>query len=322
MNHVVAWNGGGLALALALSTAVVWAPALRGRREPPAQATVAGPRPQVLVDHSGDSLPLRHYDRIASLTTVGDELLLELCEPDRIVAFSAYSMEHGAKRYRFAGKPGLDPADLERLIALHPDLVLVSRYADARPFARMRDAGLAVYDLGEMRGMATLVPNIHEVAALVGRPERGDRFSARLGERMRQVAADVPPPARKRGLYLGVYGGRMFGGSFGSSYHDVLAAAGLTEAAERLRDFPEYSTEQVLGLDPDVIVTNEGMAPRICEHGGLSSLRACATPGAVVEVESSLLGDPGPLMLDAADAVRAAVYGPQEARPPTEGPTP
>jgi iron complex transport system substrate-binding protein len=157
-----------------------------------------------------------------------------------------------------------------------------------------------------------LIPNIREVAGAIGHPERGERFAKSLLAEMGAVATDVSPASRKRGMYLSIYGARLFGGSAGTSYHDVLVSAGLVDAAASYGESPQYSTEQVLALDPDVIVTNDGMRGRICEHGGLGSLRACGSPERIVEIENELLGDPGPAMLDAAEAVRAAVYGPPD----------
>jgi iron complex transport system substrate-binding protein len=320
MSRVTLWNVGGLALAVALSSAPLWSTAFHGLVTHAPQPTAADTGARVLVDHSGNSVTAGHYVRIVSLSTVADELLLELCEPDRIVAFTEYTAHNSAESYRYAGKTTLEGArDLEKILTLRPDLVLVNPIGDARPIARIREAGLVVYDLGEMRGMKTLLPNVREIAALVGHPERGDAFARTLTARMEAVAADVAPASRKRGLYLSVYGGHMYGGSAGTSYHDVLVAGGLLEAAARYRDWQEYSVEQLLTMDPDVIVTHAGMRPRICEHSGLESLRACRVQGGVAEIDDSLLGDPGPVMLDAAAAVHAAVYGAQPTEVTTTG---
>ena len=122
------------------------------------------------------------------------------------------------------------------------------------------------------------------------------------------MAFDVPLSQRRSAIYLSIYGGRLFGGADGTSYHDVLIAAGLRDAAGAFRDWPELSVEQVLVLDPDVIVTNVGMRSSICGHAGLSALRACQAP-MVVEVDDGVLGDPGPGMAESARRVRDAVYG-------------
>jgi iron complex transport system substrate-binding protein len=310
MTNVAGWNIGALAVTMVLASGAVWMPALRhgGTSAADSPPPVAGEAP--LADHSGTSLPRASYTKIASFSSVSDRVLIEICEPDRIVAFTDYSAESSTTSYRFHGKPTLASGELEPLLALHPDLVFVSTFGDPRPVQRMRDAGLIVFDLGEMRGLVTLIPNIREIASAIGHPERGERFARSLLSEMGAVAADIPAPSRRRGMYLSIYGARLFGGSVGTTYHDVLVSAGLVDAAASYGDWPQYSTEQVLALDPDIIVTNGGMRERICEHMGLRSLRACGSPERIVEVENELLADPGPAMLDAAEAVRDGVYGP------------
>ncbi|WP_437603692.1 ABC transporter substrate-binding protein [Sorangium sp. So ce590] len=317
----VAWmNYGALAGALALSAAAAALPRSSDPRSPsgPQDTAARAPggvaakaNPAALEDHAGAAVALLDFRRIASASSVADALLVELCEPDRIVAFTGYGARRSPRGYRYAGKARVeDIADIEALLALRPDLILLNGYGDPRPIARLREAGLTVYDLGPMRGLAALVRNAHEIAALVGHPERGRRFATALAHGMAAVAADIQPPQRRRGMYLSGYGGRLFGGTAGTSYHDVLASAGLVDAAASAhRDWPEYTPEQILTLDPDVLVTNAGMRRVLCGQAGLDRLRACSAAGGVVELDDALLGDPGPAMLDAARIVRAAVYG-------------
>lgn len=317
----IAWvNYGALAGALALSVAAAALPRASDPRPPPgsgdaaaraARAVAEAESPTVLEDHAGVAMTLADFQRIASASTVADALLLELCEPDRIVAFTGYGARSSPRAYRYAGKGRVEGiADIEALLALRPDLVLLNGYGDPRQIARLREAGLTVYDLGPMRGLTTLIRNVHEVAALVGHPKRGRRFATALVQGMAAVAADIEPSRRRRGMYLSGYGGRLFGGTVGTSFHDVLTAAGLVDAAAAThRDWPAYTPEEVLALDPEVLVTNTGMREALCGQAGLDRLRACGAAGVVVELDSALLGDPGPAMLDAAQIVRNAVYG-------------
>jgi iron complex transport system substrate-binding protein len=317
----IAWvNYGAFTGALALSVAAAALPGASDQRSPPGQqgaaprpveAAAPEARPTALEDHAGVAVTLRDFRRIASASTVADALLVELCEPDRVVAYTGYGARRSPRGYRYAGKDRIeDTSDIEALLALRPDLVVLNGYGDPRRIARLREAGLTVYDLGPMRGLATLVRNVHEVAALVGHPERGRGFATALVQGMAAVAADIQPSRRRRGMYVSGYGGRLFGGTTGTSYHDVLVSAGLADAAAIAhRDWPEYTAEQLLALDPEVLVTNAGMGKILCGQAGLDRLRACGAAGGVVELDDALLGDPGPAMLDAARTVRTAVYG-------------
>jgi iron complex transport system substrate-binding protein len=267
-----------------------------------------------LVDHDGVPLAVRNYRRIVSGSTIADAVLLEICEPERIVALTARGAEHSPQAFRYAGWPTIAHIyETERILALHPDLVLLNTAGDdPRPIARLRESGVAVFDLGAMRGMATLIPNIREIARILGHPERGESMVHSITAQMRPIESglrDHPTNGTgghgPRSLYLSAYGGILFGGGPGTSYHDILVAAGLTDVG--LPGWPQYTTEQVLTIAPDVIVTNEGMRARICGSAGLARLSSCAKARGVVEIDPSLFDDPGPTMVDAAWALRAAL---------------
>lgn len=305
--RAVAWvNAAAFVMTLVGSTLVAWIPFVRnaGAGRPAAEMPSEAP------SAPAGSAPEAHYRRIVSASTIADGLLLALCEPDRIVAFSSRAALDAADGYRFAGKPSIDLADIESVLRLHPDLLFVNSIGDPRRIERLRTAGMAVCDLGEMRGVSTLIPDIRKVAAAIGRPERGERLVRELVDRMSSIAADVPIDRRRRGMYLSIFGGQLFGGAEGTSYHDVLIAAGLIDAADSYRDWPQYTSEQVLRLDPEVLVTNTGMGAELCEHAGLSVLRACSARDGVVEVQDAILSDPGMSIVEAAQLVRDRVYGP------------
>jgi ABC-type Fe3+-hydroxamate transport system substrate-binding protein len=114
---------------------------------------------------------------------------------------------------------------------------------------------------------------------------------------------------RRSAIYVSVYGDRLFGGTTGTNYHDVLTSAGLNDvAAARFRDWPQYGAEDLLGLNPDLFVTKPGMRRLLCAQPGLDHLRACQSAGGFIELPGTLLDDPGPELLDASEAVFAAAY--------------
>jgi iron complex transport system substrate-binding protein len=267
---------------------------------------------RALRDASGTLAPLRRYERIASTSLVADGVLLELCEPERLIAVTTQTKERRGHAQRHAARAGIDsPADLERILSLAPDLVLINHFGDPRYAARLREQGLVVFDLGEMHGVATLLPSIHAIGLLVGEQERASVLAARFEQRLGAIASDVPEGARPRALYLSAYGKQLFAGTTGSSYHDVLLAAGLEDAAaQTYRGWPALSAEQVLALDPELLVTKQGMAKDLCGYPGLAHLRPCRT-ARVYELDGELADDPGLPMLELAEALRTQVHGPR-----------
>jgi ABC-type Fe3+-hydroxamate transport system substrate-binding protein len=284
----------------------------RARIEPSTRADGS----RVLVDRSGRSVVLRDFRRIASLASLADPLLLELCEQERVVAFSSHSREVGPDAHRYTHRPGADVTHIEALLELSPDLVLISSLTDRARVERLGEAGLTLFDLGMSTGLPSLLDTVSELGWLLGAPERAHSFATRFVARFDAVAADVPAARRRRALYVGAYGTQLFGGTVGTSYHDVLEHAGLLDAAEgHYMGWPSYGPEQLLTLNPALIVTQPGGRTQLCGNAALQSLAACAT-GGVVEVDEARLNDASVYMLDAAELVRAAVYGPVEAPRP------
>ncbi len=267
---------------------------------------------EALRDSGGHAVPLRAYRRIASGGSVADDLLLALCEPERIAALTAFGHANHLRPHLYGERPLTSGAsDPERLKALGVDLLVVHHLGAPSELARLRELGIEVFNLGEMRGLSTLEPNIRAVALLLGDAARGERLITSLRERLEAVARDIPQAERKHALYISAYGGQLFGGGANTSYHDLLTFAGLVDvAAPHFVDFPQLDPEQILKLDPEIVVTHSESRDLVCRTSALSALRACqdAEKG-VIGLPGSMAGDPGPGMLDAAELLRSKVYG-------------
>lgn len=278
----------------------------------PTERTVAVPvsaRATYVVDSTGQRLPVRRYTRIASSSLIGDRLLLDLVEPERVMSFSPFTQSDSPIFHRFGRKPQVDArGDVERLVAMRPDLLVINEIVDPSRIARLRRGGLVVADLGPMRGIRTLRKSITMLSTLVGERARGQAILAQFDRRVRLLASRVPAGRKLRGMYLGIHGNQIYGGASGTSFHDVIVTAGLDDAAARYREWPQFSSEQVLAIDPDVIVTQSGRTALICRHAGFEVLRACRERR-IVELDEAIINDPGTPMIEAAEMLHDAVYG-------------
>jgi iron complex transport system substrate-binding protein len=317
-------NASAALLAVGLSTyaALVGAPHAQARAAPRSWAASVQLEPvslpdgtRALADATGALIRLDAYHRIASGSLLADPLLLKLCSPENIIAFSARA-PLARDAYRYAGKASVDATRrLEHLLELKPDLVLVNSLGEHAWVQRLRDSGLVVFDLGPMWGVQTFMHSAAAIGWLVGHPEAAEELNAHFMARLESIARHVPAEARRVGLYVGVQGSQMYGGTRGSSFHDVLSYAGLVDAAAKeFQGWPTYTPEILLTLDPEIIVTQTGMRASLCGASELGRLKACHAPGAVIEVEPALLNDAGLGILDAAELVHRAAY-PEAARP-------
>jgi len=266
---------------------------------------------RVLRDANGVAVPLKRYERIASQTLIADRVLSDLCEPTRIVAFTSHGAQESVIAHRLAGKEQLPArAPIERVLALKPDLLLVNNLVDPGYVEHLREHGVRVFDLGHMRGLDTLLPNIRAIGWLIGEPERAELYARHLEDRLDRVAAPRTGKPRPKAMYVSIYGDRMYGGAGRTSYHEVLVHAGLDDVAAEagLDGWPELTNERILALDPEVIVTQKNMGAVICRHAGLGVLKPCRGAGKFVELPWQLLDDPGPSILDTTELLYDALW--------------
>jgi iron complex transport system substrate-binding protein len=306
-----------VALALAVTAATAPTPARSAQRRD-GWTLIAKSRTEPLGngrfglrDATGTLVELRDFRRIGAGSLVADGLLEALCEPERVIAYSSHAPDDSPLAFRFAGKPAM-PFDLniEKVLQHKLDLFVFNGVSQRGKIDQLREAGITVFDLGEMRGLGTLLENARSLGELLGAPERAERFAQSFERRMRSVGAHVPEEKRRRGIYLGLHGDRTFGGGKLTSYDDVLTSAGLINAAaEAYEGWPRYTPEQVIALDPEVVVTQSGMESHLCNVFGLGRIAACGPGGLVVGLPAPLLVNPGVAMLETTEALHRAVYG-------------
>jgi ABC-type Fe3+-hydroxamate transport system substrate-binding protein len=305
-------NGALLVSTLLLS---MWAATLPGgaRTVVPTQGGAAD-APEVgateVVDARGVPVPVAPYQRIVSLSTISDHALLGLIEPERLVAVTEFTSRHPVA-WRFGDRPTVSSSgNLETVLALRPDLVIVTLYADEAYLARLRENGVQVFDLGDMRGIETTRASIRALGALLDVRDRAAALLRSYDRELTALESVVDDSELAPGIYLSVYGDTFFGATANTSYADTLRLGGVRDvAAERgFVDWPQYTTEQLLELDPPLIVTLEGMGAVIRNHALLSTLRACGPKGRIVEIDGAFNGDAGLGIVEAAHQILTRVH--------------
>lgn len=253
-----------------------------------------------VLDATGVTLPIGSAQRIVSVSILSDRLLTQLVAPQRVVAMSTWSQ--GDWTLPLAGVSRLRGAEeVEAILALDSDLVLVAGGLSPA-VQRLREAGIAVYCLGDLDGWVSC----QRILADIGRLTASEAAAARLlatAEARLAVLRQAWPTDPERTVYVSVHDTQLHGGTVGTGYHDVLRLAGCIDAAaERFSGWPTLSVEDLYALAPTVIVTASGGAERLRRLIGVERLAA-----RIVEVPSELIHDPGLGIVDAAIALRAAL---------------
>lgn len=254
--------------------------------------------------------------RIVSLVPALTEMLFAIGAGPQVVGVSSYDRfpPEAATRPRVGAL--LDP-DVERILALRPDLVAVygSQVDLKRQLAR---ASVPVFDYRHA-GLADVLTTLRALGETTGHAAAADAVAAGIERRLAAVRADAAGRPRVRtmlvfgrepGALRNVYaaGGRGF-------LHDMLVAAGGENVfAEIDRESVQATTEVILARAPDVILevrdgdalSDDDRSRRAADWAVLASVPA-VRDGRVRVVAGPGLVVPGPRVADAVERFAQAL---------------
>jgi iron complex transport system substrate-binding protein len=243
--------------------------------------------------------------RVVSLNPCLDVILVRVADRAQIAALSHYSRDqHSSTIASLAATIPQTYGGVEEVFALTPDLVLLSRYAPAATRAAFARLGVetAVFDLPST--IEQSMAQVTDVAARVGRPERG----ARLRRRIEAALTAMAPPAGARRPSALVFMPGGFASAEGTLMDAMLRRAGFDNAATRygLRQSGDVPLERLIADPPDVLLAGEAYpgaptwAERVVRHPALARVEGVMTRAAFPE---RLLYCGGPVLIDTAAAL-------------------
>ena len=146
---------------------------------------------------------------------------------------------------------GLDDAQVERIVALKPDVVLAG--TAARVTDRLESLGLTVVLL-ESKTHADVQRSLGLIATLLGTPGEGDRVWQGIQRDIALAAARVPPALRGQRVYFEVASAPFAAGT-ASFIGQTLARLGLGNVVPaELGPFPKLNPEFVVRSRPDIVM--------------------------------------------------------------------
>jgi iron complex transport system substrate-binding protein len=197
--------------------------------------------------------------RIVSLAPHATELVFAAGGQDRIVgAVRGSTYPAAARDVPIVGD--VNALDLERIVALKPDLVVTWPYTTPAQVAKLKDRGLPVFttDPASIDGIAT---NIERLGTLAGRPavaaEAAERFRAEIAQ------ATMRTTNRRVRVFYQIWSAPLF--TIGGSHlitQAIRACGGENIFAALTIPAPQVSLEAVIAARPDTIIAGTDQAQR------------------------------------------------------------
>ena len=251
--------------------------------------------------------------RIVCLTEETVETLYLLGEEDRIVGVSGYAVRPPRVRREKPRVSAFISADIPKILALEPDLVLAFSDLQADIVADLVRSGVAIHVFNQ-RDIAGILAMIRTLGALVGAADLADRLAAGFEARLATIAA-TPRPPKKPKVYFEEWDEPLISGIGWVS--ELIEIAGGEDVLPHLR-FQQAAKDRIISPDtvraaaPDVILASwcgkKVVPDRIRQRPGWSEIPAVRNDR-IVEIKSPLILQPGPAALtDGLDAIVKALW--------------
>jgi len=247
--------------------------------------------------------------RIVCLTEETVETLYLLGEDHRIVGVSGYAVRPPQVRREKPRVAAFISADVPKILALEPDLVLTFSDLQADIVADLVRHNVAVHAFNQ-RDVAGILDMIRTLGALVGAADKADALAASFAQRLDAARARAAHLSRHPRVYFEEWDEPMITG--------ICWVSELIEAAGGIETFPALaarknakdrivSVADVIAAKPDIIIGSwcgkKFVPGKVKTRPGFDSIPA-VRDGWLREIKSTLILQPGPAALtDGLDAL-------------------
>ncbi|PMQ15326.1 ABC transporter substrate-binding protein [Janthinobacterium sp. AD80] len=243
---------------------------------------------------------MSYYQRIACLSTEAVETLYALGAEDTIAGISGFTVRPSRAREEKTKISGFSSANLERILAVQPDLVIGFCDMQADICRDLVNAGIEVHQFNQ-RTVDGILRMIAVLAALVRREEAGQALIASLRANIATARDRAAAWTRKPVIYFEEWNEPLMSG--------IGWAAELIEIAGGADAFPELSTQPgakeriiadplaVVARAPDIIIASwcgkKFQPAQLAARAGWEAIPAVRN-GMLFEIKSPDILSPGP----------------------------
>jgi len=216
--------------------------------------------PLEITDQAGKVVRIeREPEKIISLAPSNTEIVYCLNLQDKLVGVTEYcDYPEAAQQKPKIG--GFSDVDIERVVAMEPDLVLAVNMHKDEITPALERLGITVLTI-DPKTIDDVLLAIDLVGTATGNTEVAASVTAEMGNRIETVTsktAALTEAQRVKVLYILWHDPLMTVTSTTRIHEMITKAGGINIAADLAGDYPTISLEAVLIADPQVIITGSG----------------------------------------------------------------
>jgi iron complex transport system substrate-binding protein len=254
------------------------------------------------------SLPAK-VDRVVSLAPNLTEIVFAVGAGNRLVGRTSYcDFPAEAKAIAEVGDT-LHP-NLERIIALKPQVVLVSTASQLEVFTQQLEGQNIAVFVTDPHDLEGVFRSIERIGEIVGDQDQAKLLVQKLRERTTTIEQTVKknPPVR---VFYQVSGEPLYTAGHDAFVTDLMGrAGGASVTADVPGAWPKYSNESALAARPEAIILPTGGSMGEANSNVAEALRQspAVLQGRVYKINDDHLARPGPRSVDGLEEMARALH--------------
>ncbi len=254
------------------------------------------------------------YLRIISTAPNITEILFALGLDEEIVGVSSFC-NYPAKAQKKSKIGDFSNPNIERLIALRPDIVFTTSLEQAAINAKLKKLGLTTVTIYP-KSIEELFRSIKDIGTLTGRENEAENLIADMSseiDSIREKVADIPTESRKR-LLIEMLDDPLIVASKSSFVGELGTIAGGDNIAfDTEKAYSKFSPELVISRNPDCIIMGymfgaENALDKVRERAGYSNINAVNKNAVFNDISPDVLLRPGPRATEAIEEIYKRLY--------------
>jgi iron complex transport system substrate-binding protein len=276
----------------------------------PKNSNTSTPSRRQITDDSGKQVSLPpQVTRVVSLAPNLTEIVFAIGGGDRLVGRTSYcDFPAAAKSVAEVGDT-LHPS-LERIIALKPQVVLVSTASQLEVFAKqLQDHDIAVF-VTDPHDLEGVFRSIEKLGEILGLTEQAKQTVDALRSRVSTVEQRIKGADRVRVFYQ-LSAEPLYTAGKDSFVNDLIQRAGaVSVTAEVPGGWPKYSAEAALATKPEAIIlpTGGSMGDNNASVAAPLKRSPAVARGRVYKINDDHLVRPGPRAVDGLEEMARALH--------------
>jgi iron complex transport system substrate-binding protein len=202
--------------------------------------------------------------------------------------------------------------DLERIVALKPDLCIATR--DGNPqdvVTRLEALKIPVYVVNP-KNLETVLDTLLEIGRLLNASQSADNLASDLRARIERVKSRVARAEQRPRVFFQIGIVPIVSAGSSTFIDELITTAGGHNLAEGPSSYPRFSREQVLALQPEVIIITsmtrgQAFEPVKAEWSQWDNLPAVRNQHIFI-VDSNLFDRPTPRLIEGLEILARLIH--------------